>query len=105
MLPLAESAAALLIPIDLAEAITPILTARDRPAPVLIHPEAPGCRVLIAGEPLGGPLPWPTSVRVIRGVLALPPSRTLHGPVRWYQQAPTHPLANCREIDIFAAAA
>ncbi|MGH3882295.1 MAG: hypothetical protein ACRDRY_11055 [Pseudonocardiaceae bacterium] len=103
VLPLGNRATAQIVPVDLAEAITPILTALDRPAPVLLHPDAPGCGVVIAGEPYGVPLPWPDAVQVVTGMLALPPSQTPNGPVRWYGQAPTHPLATCREIDIFAA--
>lgn len=103
VLPLGQCATALVVPMDLAEAITPILTALNRPAPVLLHPDAAGCCVVIAGEPYGVPLPWPEPVRVVTGVLALPPSQTPHGPVRWYRQAPTHPLGTCREIDVFAA--
>lgn len=103
VLPLGQCATALIVPMDLVEAITPILAALDRPAPVLLHPDAAGCCVVIAGEPYGVPLPWPEPVRVVTGVLALPPSQTPHGPVRWYRQAPTHPLGTCREIDVFAA--
>ncbi|MGH3815123.1 MAG: hypothetical protein ACRDUV_22205, partial [Pseudonocardiaceae bacterium] len=103
VLPLGHCATAQIVPMDLVEAITPILTALDRPAPVMLHPDAPGCGVVIAGEPYGVPLPWPDAVQVVTGMLALPPSETPHGPVRWYGQAPAHPLATCREIDIFAA--
>lgn len=103
VLPLGHCATAQIVPVDLAEAIMPILTALDRPAPALLHPDAPGCGVVIAGEPYGVPLPWPEAVQVVTGMLALPPSLTPHGPVRWYRQAPDHPLATCREIDIFAA--
>ena len=103
VLPLGHCATAQIVPMDLAETIMPILNALDRPAPVLLHPDAPGCGVVIAGEPYGIPLPWPETVQVITGMLALPPSGTPHGPVRWYRQAPAHPLATCREIDVFAA--
>ncbi|MDQ4010425.1 MAG: hypothetical protein M3228_06955 [Actinomycetota bacterium] len=103
VLPLGHCATAQILPVDLAAAITPILAALDRPVPVLLHPDAPGCGVVIAGEPYGVPLPWPETVQVVTGMLALPPSRTPHGPVRWYQQAPCDPLASCREIDVFAA--
>ena len=103
VLPLGQCAAAQIMPVDLIEAIMPILTALDRPVSVLVHPDIPGCGVVIAGEPYGVPLPWPETVQVVTGMLALPPSRTPHGPVGWYRQAPTEPLANCREIDIFAA--
>ncbi len=103
VLPLGRSATAVAIPMALAEAIDPILTARDRPAPSLTHPDAPGCRVFIVGEPFGALLPWPGTVQVISGMLALRPSGTPHGPVRWYRQAPAQRLTNCREIDLFAA--
>lgn len=103
VLPLGHCATALVVPVGLAEAIMPILTALDHPAPVLLRPDNPGCGVVIAGEPYGVPLPWPETVQVVTGTLTLPPSRTSHGPVRWYGQAPTHSLATCREIDVFAA--
>lgn len=104
VLPLGHYATAQIVPVELAAAITPILAALDRPVPVLVHPDAPGCGVIIAGEPYGVPLPWPKTVQVVTGMLALPPSRTPHGPVRWwYKQAPHHPLTTCREIDVFSA--
>lgn len=103
VLSLAGRATALIVPVDLAEVITSILAARDRPVPTLVHPGAPGGVVLIAGEPSSGSLPWPGPVQVAEGALALPPSRTRHGPVRWYGPVPTHRLAHCREIDVFAA--
>ncbi|HEY6423530.1 MAG TPA: hypothetical protein VIY28_09855 [Pseudonocardiaceae bacterium] len=104
VLPLGQCATARIVPADLAEVITQILTALARPVPVLEHPGAPGCCVLIAGEPFSGPLPWPAQAQVVTGMLVLPPSQTPHGPVRWHRQAPIRPLANCREIDVFAAA-
>ena len=103
VLPLGQCATALIMPMDLAEAIAPLLTALNSPAPVLLHPDAPGRGVVIAGEPYGVLLPWPEAVQVVPGALTLPPSKTSHGPVRWYRQAPTHPLDTCREIDVFAA--
>ncbi len=103
VLSLGHWATALVIPIVLAEAITPILIALDRPAPVMLHPDIPGCGVVIAGEPYGVPLPWPEAVQVITKTVMLPPSWTPLGPVRWYSQAPIHPLTVCREIDVFAA--
>jgi hypothetical protein len=102
--PLGHCATAHIVPMDLVAAITLILAALDRPVPVLIHPDAPGCGVVIAGEPYGVPLPWPATVQVVTGMLPLPPSQTPHGPVHWYQQhQPHHPLATCREIDVFSA--
>ena len=102
MLPLGHSATALIVPVELVAAITPILAALDCPVPILVHPDAPGCGVIIAGEPYGVPLPWSETVQVVTGMLPLPPSRTPHGPVHWYQHAPHHPLTTCREIDIFS---
>ncbi|MDQ4034023.1 MAG: hypothetical protein M3332_17975 [Actinomycetota bacterium] len=103
VLPLGHCATAHIVPMDLVAAITPILAALDRPVPVLIHPDAPGCGLVIAGEPYGVPLPWPATVQVVTGMLPLPPSQTPHGPVHWYQHQPHHPLATCREIDVFSA--
>ena len=103
VLPLGHCATAKIVPVELAAAITSILAALDRPVPALVHPDAPGCGVVIAGEPYGVPLPWPETVQVVTGMLPLPPSRTPHGPVNWYQQPPHHPLTTCREIDIFSA--
>ncbi|HEY6422315.1 MAG TPA: hypothetical protein VIY28_03520 [Pseudonocardiaceae bacterium] len=103
VLPLGKCATAQIVPADLAEPITQMLIALARPVPVLLHPDAPGHWVLIAGEPYGVPLPWPDTVQVITGMLGLPPGQTPHGPLRWHRP-PTHPLANCREIDVFAAA-
>jgi hypothetical protein len=81
-LPLGHYATAQIVPVDLAEVIRLILTALDRPAPVLLHPDAPECGVVMAGEPYGVPLPWPEAVQVVTGMLALSPSQTSHGPVR-----------------------
>jgi hypothetical protein len=104
VLPLGHCATAHIVPMDRVAAITLILAALDRPVPVLIHPDAPGCGVVIAGEPYGVPLPWPATVQVVTGMLPLPPSQTPHGPVHWYQQhQPHHPLTTCREIDVFSA--
>lgn len=75
VLPLGHCATAHIVPMDLVAAITPILAALDRPVPVLIHPDAPGCGLVIAGEPYGVPLPWPATVQVVSGMLPLPPAR------------------------------
>ncbi|MGH3977567.1 MAG: hypothetical protein ACRDRZ_00970 [Pseudonocardiaceae bacterium] len=48
-----HQAVALLIPTDLASQVRPTLATRQRPAPVLAHPDAPGHRVFLAGEPFG----------------------------------------------------
>ncbi|MGH8920652.1 MAG: hypothetical protein ACRD0H_20350 [Actinomycetes bacterium] len=94
---------ALVLPAGLAEAVTAILASRDRRAPVLVNPDAPKDRVLLAGEPYGVALPWPTRVRIVTGTLPLPPSATPSGPVRWQRRPTTPDLTECREIDIFGA--
>ena len=76
---------------------------RDRHAPVLVNPGAPQERTLVAGEPYGVPLPWPGGVRLVTGPLALPPSTTPCGSLRWEQLPPDPSLAGRREIDIFGA--
>lgn len=103
LLVLGGNMTALALPAWLADAVIPILTARDRPPAVLTHPGAPEHRVLLAGEPFGASLPWPAGVHAISGALPLPPTATMLGSVRWLQP-PHHPgLATCREIDVFAA--
>jgi hypothetical protein len=85
MLPLGHCATAQIVPVELAVAITPILAALDRPVPVLVHPDAPGCGVVIAGEPYGVPLPtginehhsirWPPAGRSTSSPRYAPPDR------------------------------
>ncbi|MGQ0719277.1 MAG: hypothetical protein ACT4NP_18575 [Pseudonocardiales bacterium] len=94
---------AVVMPARLAQAVSAILTGRDRCAPVLVNPSAPLERTLVAGEPYGVPLPWPGGVRLVTGALALPPSATPCGSLRWEQLPPDPSLAGCREIDIFSA--
>ncbi|MGH8571611.1 MAG: hypothetical protein ACREX8_03415, partial [Gammaproteobacteria bacterium] len=94
---------AVMLPAGLARAVTAILAGRDRRAPVLVNSGAPHEHTLVAGEPYGVPLPWPGGVRLVTGALALPPSTTPFGPLRWEQLPPDPNLAGCREIDIFGA--
>ncbi|MGH3977966.1 MAG: hypothetical protein ACRDRZ_03020 [Pseudonocardiaceae bacterium] len=97
-------AVALLIPSDLASQVQPMLVARQCPAPVLAHPDAPGHRVFLAGEPFGAELPWPAGVQPVGGSLPLPPTVTPRGPVRWANLPQAHVLTTCREIDLCSAA-
>ncbi|MGH3994235.1 MAG: hypothetical protein ACRDSN_17455 [Pseudonocardiaceae bacterium] len=53
LLALDHDAVALLIPTALASQVQTMLVARQCPAPVLAHPDAPGHRVFLAGEPFG----------------------------------------------------
>lgn len=94
---------AIALPAGLTDAVVAILDDRHCPAPVLTDPGAPTNQVLLACEPFGAPLPWPTGTYLVSGMVALPPSTTPHGPVTW-QRAPEEPeLPICREIDIFGA--
>ncbi len=103
LLALGVDAVALALPVGLVEAVTAILAARERAAPVLAHPGAGEHRVLLAGEPYGMPLPWPAGVHPVTGMVPLPPSATVSGPVRWHQPPPDPDLRACREIDVFGA--
>lgn len=103
LLALGADAVALALPAGLVEAVTAILAARDRAAPVLAHPGAGEYRVLLTGEPYGVPLPWPAGVVPVTGMVALPPSPTVSGPVRWHQPPADPDLRACREIDVFGA--
>lgn len=103
LLTLGSEATALLIPLGLADRVQTILLARTCPVPVLNHPDAPGYRVFVAGEPYGVPLPWPPSVQVAGGTLPLPPSVTPRGRVRWHSAPDRNGPDTSREIDIFGA--
>ncbi|MGH4021462.1 MAG: hypothetical protein ACRDT0_19975 [Pseudonocardiaceae bacterium] len=103
LLALDHDAVALLIPIDLATQVQPLLATRQCPAPVLAHPDAPQHRVFLAGEPFGAELPWPPGVQPVTGSLPLPPTVTPRGPVRWAHLPQAQPLTTCREIDLCSA--
>ncbi|MGH4019919.1 MAG: hypothetical protein ACRDT0_11905 [Pseudonocardiaceae bacterium] len=103
LLTLGSEATALVMPVGLADRVEAVLSERQRPGAVLIHPYVPEHRVFVAGEPFGVPLPWPPTVQVATGTLPLPPSTTPRGPVAWHCLPDDHALRMCREIDISAA--
>ncbi|MGH3925541.1 MAG: hypothetical protein ACRDTT_22240 [Pseudonocardiaceae bacterium] len=103
LLDLGAECVAVVLPARPARAVTAILAGHDRRASVLVNPGAPQERTLVAGEPYGVPLPWPTGVRLVTGTLAVPPSTTPFGSLRWEQLPPDQRLSGCREIDIFGA--
>ncbi|MGH4019359.1 MAG: hypothetical protein ACRDT0_09015 [Pseudonocardiaceae bacterium] len=103
LLALDHHAVALLIPTALASQVQTMLVARQCPAPVLAHPDAPGHRVFLAGEPFGAELPWPPGVQPVGGSLSLPPTVTPRGPVCWVHLPQAHVLTTCREIDLCSA--
>ena len=103
LLDLGDRCIAVVLPAGLARAVTAILAGRDRRAPVLANPGTPEERTLVAWEPYGVPLPWPDGARLVTGALALPPSTTTFGSLRWEQLPPDPSLAGCREIDVFSA--
>lgn len=103
LLTLGSEASALVLPVGLADKAQAILAARQRPAAVLVHADAPEHQVFVAGEPHGTPLPWPPTVRAVTGTLQLPPCTTPDGTVMWHYLPDNHILRMCREIDIFAA--
>lgn len=96
-------AVALVIPAALATKVAEILVRRHCPPPVLSHPALPTHRIIVAGERFGVPLGWPTGVHRVTGTLALPPTVTAHGPVRWVRPPQPHALQLCREFDVCAA--
>ncbi len=94
---------ALIIPAPLAEQVTTILRQRRSPPLVLIHPDTPEHRVLLAEERYGVALPWPPGVHRTTGIFPLPPTMTPHGPIAWAQPPDGDALRLCREIDVFGA--
>ncbi|HET9257527.1 MAG TPA: hypothetical protein VFO16_20320 [Pseudonocardiaceae bacterium] len=102
-LALEPEAVALLIPAPLATVVTELLCQRRCPPPVLAHPDTPGHRIVLAGEPYGVCLPWPSDVYRASGTLPLPPTATPHGPITWVHRPRHDALQLCREIDVIAA--
>jgi hypothetical protein len=94
---------ALSIPIPLAARVTAILNQRRCPPLVVVHPDTPELRVLLAGERYGVALPWPPGVCRSTGTVPLPPTMTPRGPVTWMHPPEQDALALCREVDVFAA--
>ncbi|MGH3754276.1 MAG: hypothetical protein ACRDRP_16585 [Pseudonocardiaceae bacterium] len=94
---------ALIIPMVLAAQVTTVLNQRRCPPLALIHPDTPDRRIVLAGEPYGVGLPWPTGVHRATGAVPLPPTMTACGPVTWAHPPEADALWLCREVDIFAA--
>lgn len=94
---------ALIIPLPLAEQVIAILNQRRCPPLVLVHPDTPEHRVLLAGERYGVALPWPPGVHRSTGTVPLPPTMTPRGPVTWMHSPEQDALRLCREVDVFAA--
>ncbi|MGH3547726.1 MAG: hypothetical protein ACRDQU_06335 [Pseudonocardiaceae bacterium] len=94
---------ALIVPVLLAAQVTAILHQRRCPPLVLVHPDTPEHRVLLAGQPYGVGLPWPSGVRRVGGAVSLPPTKTARGPVTWVYPPEADALRLCREVDVFGA--
>ncbi|MGH3770030.1 MAG: hypothetical protein ACRDRW_01285 [Pseudonocardiaceae bacterium] len=95
---------ALTIPAPLATHATRILTQWDCPPPALmIHPDAPEHRVILATERHSMAPPYPRSVHRSTGALPLPPTVTPRGPLTWVHPPQAGPLRLCREFEVFAA--
>jgi hypothetical protein len=94
---------ALIIPMRLAEQVTKILSQRRCQPLVLLHPDTPERRVVLAGQSYGVGLPWPIGVHRATGALPLPPTMTARGPITWMHPPEANALQLCREIDVFAA--
>lgn len=94
---------ALIIPQPLAARVTAILRQRRCPPPVLAHPDTPEHWIVLAGEPYGVDLAWPSGVHRPSGSLPLPPTRTPRGPITWVEPPQPDALQLCREIDVFSA--
>ncbi len=94
---------AIAIPILLATEVLPLLTARHCDPAVLAHPYTPEHHLILTGERLPAPLPWPPGVHQITGTLALPPTMTPRGPITWIRSPHQDSLHLSREIDVFGA--
>lgn len=95
---------ALTIPAPLATHAGTILTQWGCPPPTLmIHPDAPGHRVVLAAQRHSMAPPYPRGVHRITGALPLPPSTTPRGPLTWAHPPKPGPLRLCREFEVFAA--
>lgn len=96
-------AVALVLPALLSTEVTDILVRRRCAPAVLVHPQLPAHRVILASDPYSVPLGWPTGVHRIDDALMLPPTLTARGPALWVRPPePTAPRL-CREFDVFAA--
>lgn len=96
-------ASAIAIPTPLSVQVTHVLLDRLCAPAVLAHPDAPDHHMVLAGEPFGTTLPWPSGVYQVTGAVMLPPTMTIHGPITWVQPPSKESLRLSREIDIFGA--
>jgi len=94
---------AIAIPIPLSTEILQLLTARHCDPAVLAHPYTPQHHLILTGERLPAPLPWPPGVHQITGTLLLPPTMTPRGPITWIRSPHQDSLHLSREIDVFGA--
>ncbi|MGH3720217.1 MAG: hypothetical protein ACRDRI_15505 [Pseudonocardiaceae bacterium] len=94
---------ALTIPAPLATQAAKILAQWHRRPLILIHPDAPEHRVMLAGERHRTAPPYPRSVHRTTGALPLPPTTTPGGQLTWVCPPQAGPLRLCREFEVFAA--
>ncbi|MGH3772168.1 MAG: hypothetical protein ACRDRW_12360 [Pseudonocardiaceae bacterium] len=95
---------ALTIPAPLATRAATILNQWHCPPPVLmIHPDAPAHRVILAMERHSMAPPYLRSVHRTTGALPLPPTTTPCGSLTWVRPPQPGPLRLCREFEVFAA--
>ena len=94
---------AIAIPILLSTEVIQLLTARHCDPAVLAHPYTPEHHLILTGERLPAPLPWPPDVHQITGTLTLPPTTTPRGPITWIRSPHQDSLHLSREIDVFGA--
>ncbi|MEO7195168.1 MAG: hypothetical protein ABIZ05_10145 [Pseudonocardiaceae bacterium] len=95
---------AVTIPAPLALHATTILTQWGCPPPALIvHPDAPEHRIVLAAERHNTAPPYPRSVHRTTGALPLPPTTTPRGRLTWVYPPQAGPLRLCREFEVFAA--
>lgn len=94
---------AIAIPILLSTEVLQLLTARHCDPAVLAHPYTPHHHLILTGERLPAPLPWPPGVHQITGTLLLPPTMTPRGPITWMRPPHQDSQHLSREIDVFGA--
>jgi len=103
-LDLEPTTVALTIPAPLVTEATKLLHQWRCPPPALmIHPDAPEHRVMLATERHSRALLYPRGVHRSTGALPLPPTTTPHGTLIWALPPQAGPLQLCREFDVFAA--
>ncbi|MGH4025181.1 MAG: hypothetical protein ACRDRV_11440 [Pseudonocardiaceae bacterium] len=87
----------------LADQVAEVLAVRRCAPAMLAHPGLDSHRVIVTGERFGVPLSWPPGVHRITDTLLLPPTPTVHGPLRWVRPPTPLALRLCREVDVRAA--